>query len=103
MRDLQNCETSTISGGFTEYYEYDEYGEVVMKFHTEGGWGFDLQSPDEGMGPRPEPGSPGLSQVIDSMYPPNCNTWVTGGVNSEKGPYYDFGFKCERNGVGKQP
>lgn len=44
MRDLQNCETSTISGGFTEYYEYDEYGEVVMKFHTEGGWGFEEAS-----------------------------------------------------------
>jgi hypothetical protein len=60
-----------------------------------------LESPEEGTGPRPESGSPGLSQVLDTITPPSCSTWVTAGANSEQGIYWNVGFTCTKDGVGK--
>jgi hypothetical protein len=107
MKLLESSQIALVAGGWEREglpYMYDEFGGSGDRdmFNFNDTFGFlESQSPEEGTGPRPEPGSPGLSQVLDTLNPPNCTTWVRAGVRSEGGPYYDVGFECTRNGVGR--
>jgi len=98
---LDVCQLKAVGGG-----KMDQDGNPIYDdWYPDGSDGmipgFELVSPEEGTGPRPEPGSPGLSQVLDTLDPPNCTTWVRAGVSSEGGAYVDLGFECTRNGVGR--